>query len=183
MLGSRSLALAIALCATIAHPSPAQSCDLVVAALSALKADSSNAVLVDHTVMGIPLFAFDGYSGSRRGDTALARIAEPPLRELNKTRVPLPDCLRAHGAWTVVPDSELVALFTKSDDGWAAFHKRYPDRSQFALVSQPIVAGDTATIFVAVASGRLAGRGIVVRLIRDPTGRWVKQSDVQLWIS
>ena len=183
MIGSRSIALAIALCSTMAHVSPAQSCDLVVAALSALSADSTNTVLIDHTVMGIPLFAFNGYSNSRRGDTALARAAEPALRALNKTRAPLPDCFRTQRAWTVVPDSELVALFTASGDGWAAFRAHYPNRSQFAFVSQPIVAGDTATIFVAVASGRLAGRGIVLRLIRDATGKWVKQSDVQLWIS
>lgn len=183
MLLNRSLPIAIAFCATLARVSSSQSCDLAIAALAVLHADSATTVLIDHTVIGIPLFAFDGYSRGWRGDSALARAAEPALQALNKTRVPLSDCFRSQRGWTVVPDSALVALFTASDDGWAAFRSRYKPLSQFALISQPLIAGDTATLFVAVASGQLAGRGVILRLIRDAGGKWIKDAEVQLWIS
>jgi hypothetical protein len=54
----------------------AQSCDLFIAALRALGADSANTILVDHTVMGVPTFAFNAFSGLVRGDTALASATE-----------------------------------------------------------------------------------------------------------
>jgi hypothetical protein len=159
----------------------AQSCDLFIAALRALGADSANTILVDHTVMGVPTFAFNAFSSLVRGDTALASAAERPLRELNATRVPVPDCLTTEHAWAVVSDSVLVGLFRAGQ--WTAFHTRFPKAAQFALVSRPLINGDTATLYVAVAAGKLSGRGVIMRFVRGVDGRWIKQSEVQLWVS
>jgi hypothetical protein len=160
----------------------AQSCDLAVAALSAVNVDSSNTVLVDHTVFGVPRFAFRAYSNLRRGDTALARVAGPQLGALNRDRRPIPYCLATERHWRTVPDSTLFALF-RGRDGWEAFRARYGAGSRFALLSQPLIAGDTATLFVAVASGDLSGHGVILQFVRSPEGRWIKRAEVQLWIS
>lgn len=159
----------------------AQSCDLFVTALSAIGADSANTILVDRTVMGIPTFAFNAFSSIVRGDTELASTAEKPLRELNATRVPVPQCLTAEHAWAVVSDSVLFAVFRTGR--WTAFHDRFPKAARFALVSRPLIKGDTATLYVAIAAGQLSGRGVIIRLVRGVDGRWTKQSEVQLWIS
>ena len=159
-----------------------QSCDLFVAALAAVSADSRNTVLVDQTVIGIPQFAFRGYSSIRRGDTALARVAEPALRSLNRERQPIPECLAAEHHWKTIADSVLIPIF-QAREGWAAFRARYGEGSQFALMSRPLIVGDTATIIVAIASGDLSGRGMLLQFVRDATGNWVKRSEAQLWIS
>jgi hypothetical protein len=41
----------------------------------------------------------------------------------------------------------------------------------------------SATIYVAIASDTLAGRGVILRLVRNTAGVWIKQSELQLWIS
>src|SRR5205085_9714044 len=78
-----------------ARPLGAQTCELFLAALAAIRADSSNTILIDETVLGVPQFAFRGFSSVRRGDTALARVMEPRLRSLNRVRQPIPTCLAA----------------------------------------------------------------------------------------
>jgi len=167
--------------ANAANWAQAQSCDLFIASLRALGADSANTILVDHTVMGVPTFAFNAFSGLVRGDTALASATEKPLRELNAARVPVPGCLTTEHAWAVVSDSVLVGLFRAGQ--WTAFHTRFPKAAQFALVSRPLINGDTATIYVAIAAGKLSGRGVIMRFVRGVDGKWIKQSEVQLWVS
>jgi hypothetical protein len=137
-----------------------QAWDLIIAALASVNADSSNTVLVDQTVLGVPQFALSAYSSIRRGDTALARAVEPQLQSLNRARRPIPACLVTERHWRAIADSALLPLF-RARDGWNAFHAQYGPGSQFALISQPLIAGDTATIVVATASGDLAGRGVL----------------------
>lgn len=165
-----------------AAPLRAQSCDLLEAALASVGADSAKTILIDRTALGVPAFAFNAYSNIRRGDTALARVLMPRLDSLNRERRPLPECLTIERHWRAVPDTGLVTLLRKPD-GWTAFHQRYGEGTQFAVISQPLIIGDTATIVVAVASGKLSGRGMMLQLVRGPDGRWVKRAESQLWIS
>jgi hypothetical protein len=164
------------------RPLRGQACDLFVAALAAVRADSSNTILVDHTMLGVPQFAFRGYTSVRRGDTALARVVEPQLRSLNRERQPIPTCLAAERHWKTIADSALIPVF-QARDGWTTFRARYGTGSQFALVSRPLIVGDTATIIVAIASGDLDGRGMLLQFVRDAAGNWIKRSEAQLWIS
>lgn len=183
LTSSRTVLGAFALAVlSLGKPAQRQSCDLIVAALAAVSADSSNTVLVDQTVIGVPQFAFGAYSSIRRGDTALARVAEPQLRSLNQQRQPIPSCLVTDRHWRTIADSLLIPMF-RSRDGWATFRERYGARAQFALISQPLTSGDTATLIVAIASGDLSGRGVLIQLVRDASGRWIKRSEAQLWIS
>lgn len=76
----------------------AQSCDLLVAALTSMGADSARTIL-DHTVLGVPTFEFYAYSSLLRGDTAIARVLMPNLDSLNRTRRPIPTCLTAERHW------------------------------------------------------------------------------------
>ena len=89
------------------HSLRGQSCDLLVAALAAVNADSSNTVVVDHTVIGVPQFALHAYSGIQRGDT----------------------------------------------------------------------------VFVAVASGDLNARGVLLQFVRDADRHWIKRAEAQLWVA
>lgn len=162
---------------------PAQDCQLFDAALAAVGATASKSLLIDHTVMGVPQFAFAAYTSVRRGDTAFAREMEPPLRALNATRIPVPSCLSDSLAWQTVSDSVLFSIFRPPGRRWEEYHERFPTTPTFAALSQPIVSGDTATVFVAIAIDRLAGRGLILRFVRDADGHWVKQAEAQLWIS
>jgi hypothetical protein len=157
-------------------------CDLLTAALRQLSADSANTVLVDQTGIGSPTFALNAYTTLRRGDTTLARIMVP-LRELNRTRVPLPDCLSGARRFKLIADSTLFGVFRSPGDRWAAFRERFAPATQFALFSQPLIRGDTAFVYVGLARGNLDGRGVILRMVRDAAGNWVKQSEMQIWIS
>ena len=165
------------------HYGTAQSCQLFAAALEVVGAKPDSTILVDRTAMGVPAFAFMAFSDLYRGDTALARRMEPALRTLNATRVPIPACLSDSLGWHTITDSTLVAFFSLPEKRWVAFRSSYPATPKFAILSRPIIVGDTATVFVAIASGDLAGRGLIVRLLRDAAGRWFKHSEVQLWVS
>jgi len=165
-----------------AAPLGAQSCDLFVAALAVVGADSGNAILVDRTVIGVPGFAFNAYSGIRRGDTAVARVLAPRLDSLNHERRPIPSCLTAERHWRTASDSTLLTLF-RGPNGWDAFHQRFGQGTLFALISRPLVVGDTATLIVAVASGKLSGMGVMLQYVRGADGRWVKRAEAQLWVS
>ena len=165
------------------NSSAAQSCDLLVAALGSVGADSSNTILIDRTVIGVPEFAFMGWSSLPHGDTAFARRAEPELRKVNATRQAVPSCMVEKRGWTTVSDSVLFSLFTSPNNRWKTFKERYPSARQFALVSQPLVVGDTAVIYVATASGELAGGGAILRFVRDAGGHWIKDAQAELWAS
>jgi hypothetical protein len=130
-----------------------------------------------------PAFAFAAYSSLRRGDTALARLAEPQLRAANATRMPVPKCLTDSAGWRTLNDSTLLSFFAADGKRWQGFRERFPQTPKFALLSQAIVSGDSATIYVAIASDNLAGRGVILLLGRDSEGVWVKRSELQIWIS
>jgi len=175
--------LIAAACLTTASRAAAQSCEVYTAALGSVGADSSNTVLIDRTVIGVPTFAFYGYASIRRGDTTFAKVAEPALRKLNATRQPLPACMVADHGWHTVSDSTLFAIFTSDGGRWKTFHERYSNAKAFALISQPMIVGDTAIIYVGIASGDLAGQGVLLRFVRDATGHWIKNAEAQLWVS
>ena len=153
------------------------------AALAVVGAKSDSTVLVDQTVMGVPSFAFRAFTGMRRGDTTLIAQMDAPLRELNAIRVPVPRCMADSLGWRTIADSTLLRMFRARDQRWPAFREAYPATPRFALVSRPIVTGDTATIYVAIASDEVAGKGMIIRLVRDASGRWIRQADVVLWVS
>ncbi|MEO5817008.1 MAG: hypothetical protein ABIT20_17195 [Gemmatimonadaceae bacterium] len=138
--------------------------------------------MLDRTVLGVPQFAFNGYSSVLRGDTTLARVAYPQLRSLNRERLPITPCLAAERHWRTIPDSVLIPMF-HAIDGWTSFREQYGASAQFAMISQPLIAGDTATLVVATASGHLSGRGVVLQFVRDTNGHWVKRAEVQIWTS
>ena len=161
----------------------AQDCSAYAIALEAVGAKATNALVVEQTTMGVPGFAFNAHSTFRRGDTVLARVALPGLEAANSARAPVPHCLVDSVGWHTVSDSVLFSFFRPPGTRWVGFRAAFPNAPSFALMSQPVMAGDTMTIYVAIASDALAGRGIIVRLVRDANGRWVKQAEVQLWIS
>jgi hypothetical protein len=161
--------------------SNAQACQLFAAALEVIGSKPDSTILIDQTVMGVPGFAFHAYTGMRRGDTTL-RQAETDLRALNATRTPIPSCMVDSLGWRIIPDTVLIAFFAKDGGRWPAFRAAHPATPRFALISQPIIKGDTAVIFVANASDNLAGQGVIVQLIRE-AGRWIRRSSVLLWVS
>ena len=131
------------------HVGAAQSCQLFAAALEAVGASPGNAVLIAQTTDGIPGFAFNAYTTMLRGDTALARIMMPLVKKANTTRVPVPSCLVDSLGWHTVADSTLFRLFRPdSGDRWANFRKSFPATPTFALLSQPVLSGDTATLSI-----------------------------------
>lgn len=83
----------------------------------------------------------------------------------------------------MVSDSVLFSLFTSPNSRWKTFKERYPSAKQFALVSQPLVVGDTAVIYIATAAGELAGGGTILRFVRDADGHWIKKAQADLWVS
>jgi hypothetical protein len=162
----------------------AQSCQLFAAALDAVGASPGNAVLIAQTTNGVPGFAFNAYTTMLRDDTALARVMIPLIDKANVTRIPVPSCLVDSLRWHTIADSTLFRLFRPdSGDRWANFRKSFPATPTFALLSQPVLSGDTATLYVAIAKDRLNGFGMIVQFVRDSTGRWVKRAELQLWIS
>jgi hypothetical protein len=157
-----------------------QSCQLYSAALEAIGSKPNNTMLVAKTAMGVPTFAF--YGGVKRGDTALARLYRA-LRVLNKQRVPVPGCLVDSLGWKTIADSTLLRIFSDSDAGWTTLRTEYPRTPRFALLSRAIIVGDTAIIYVANATGDLAGQGMIVRLVRGADGRWIRKATLLLWVS
>ena len=178
----------VSLCLVLELAAPqvgvAQSCQLFAAALEAVGASAGNTVLVAQTTDGIPGFAFNAYTSMMRGDTTLARVMMPLVKNANTLRVPVPSCLVDSLNWHTIADSTLFRIFRPdSGDSWVNFRRAFPTTPKFALLSQPVLSGDTATFYVAIASDRLSGVGKIVQLVRDGSGRWVKRSEVMLWIS
>ena len=127
--------------ASAANWAQAQSCDLFIAALRDLGADSANTILVDHTVMSVPTFAFNAFSSLVRGDTALASAAAKPLRELNATRVPVTACLTtAHAAassrWEVFAVAVHARRDTRAGSRWSAISRL--ERRKVTLLSKSV---------------------------------------------
>jgi hypothetical protein len=187
-LMGRQLFHGIVACALIGSATPhrgaAQGCQLFAAALDAVGATPGTTILVAQTTNGVPQFAFSAYTSMLSGDTTLARVMTPLLMKANAARVPVPSCLVDSLSWHTIADSTLFRLFRPdSGDSWANFRRAFPTTPKFALLSQPVLAGDTATLYVAIASDHLNGVGKIVQFVRDSTGRWVKRADVQIWIS
>jgi hypothetical protein len=174
------LALVVASAPTLAG---AQTCDVAVAALGAVGATTANTLLVDRTALGIPTFAFAGFFSPGRTDTALARNVEPRLRGVNGSRAALPPCLVDSLRWRTIDDSTLVGFFRPTGERWTGFRDRFPSATQFAVLSQPLLAGDTAVIYVGLASGERSGHGVIMVFVRDATGRWAKRAEITLWIA
>ena len=183
MLNCRFGAMMALLLVSPARSIIAQDCSAFATALEAVGAKATNAVLVEQTTMGVPGFAFNAHSTFRRGDTAMVRLALPALEAANSARAPVPHCLVDSLGWHTVSDSVLFSYFRPPGTRWVGFRAAFPSTPNFAIMSQPVVSADTMTIYVAIASDALAGRGIVVRLVRDASGRWVKQAEAQLWLS
>jgi hypothetical protein len=180
----RGVALAILAGSMAPRIGAAQSCQLFAAALDAVGATAGTTVLVAETTDGIPGFAFSAYTSMMRGDTTLARLMMPLVKKANAQRVPIPSCLVDSLSWHTIADSTLFRVFRPdSGDSWANFRRAFPATPKFALLSQPVISVDTATFYVAIASDRLSGVGKIVQLVRDASGRWVKRSEVMLWVS
>jgi hypothetical protein len=178
------ITLGLLIGSTAPHAGAAQGCQLFAAALDAVGASPGNTVLDAQTTNGVPRFAFDAYTTMQRGDTVLARVMIPLLDKANATRVPVPSCLVDSLSWHTIADSTLFRLFRPdSGDRWTNFRRALPATPKFALISQPVLSGDTATVYIAIATDRLSGFGPIVQFVRDSTGRWVKRAEVQLWIS
>lgn len=158
----------------------AQSCQLYAAALQAIGSTPDNTMLVEKTAMGVPTFGF--YSGVKRRDTALVRVHRA-LRLLNMKRVAIPGCLVDSLGWKTIADSTLFRIFSDSDTPWTTMRKEYPRTPRFALLSRAIVVGDTATIYVANATGDMSGQGMIVRFVRNAGGRWIRKATLLLWVS
>ena len=180
---SRIAVWGVLICAGAPRSSAAQSCQLFAAALETVGAEPGTALLVDHTSLGVPRFAFNAYSSFERGDTVLARVIDPALRKANATPIPVPSCLADSLNWHTIADSVLFRIFRPPGDRWANFRQLFPTTPRFALLSRPVLSGDTATMYVAMASDRLSGVGKIVQFVRDGSGRWVKRAEVQVWIS
>src|SRR5258708_6095413 len=166
------------------HRGPAQRCQLFTAALDAVGATPGTTILVAQTTNGVPQFALSAYTSMLHGDTTLARVMIPLLEKANAARVPVPSCLVDSLGWHTIADSTLFGLFRPdSGDSWANFRRAFSATPTFALLSQAVLAGDTATLYVAIARGHLNGVGKIVQFVRDSTGRWVKRADVQIWIA
>jgi hypothetical protein len=176
-----SIALSLGLGAP--RPSDAQHCPLLHAALEATGADPGTTLLLDSTAMGVPNFAFNAYAMVGRGDTALGRVMMTALEGANKTRARIPSCLVDSLGWRTISDTTLLGIFAPAGPGWRGFRERYSATPRFAMVSVPAVSGDTATVYVALASDKLAGAGVIFRFVRDSMGTWVKQAEFVLWLA
>ncbi|HKS07259.1 MAG TPA: hypothetical protein VJR92_13210 [Gemmatimonadaceae bacterium] len=170
----------IALALALNERASGQSCQLYAAALDAIGSKPDNTMLVEKTAMGVPTFAF--YSGVKRGDTALVRVHRA-LRLLNKKRVAVPNCLVDSLGWKTIADSTLFRIFSDDDAAWTTLRKEYPRTPRFALLSRAIIVADTAIIYVANATGDLTGKGMIVRLVRNADGRWIRKATLLLWVS
>jgi hypothetical protein len=180
----RGIALTLLVASIAPQVGAAQSCQLFAAALEAVGATAGTTVLVAETTDGIPGFAFNAYTSMMRGDTTLARLMMPLLKKANAQRVPVSSCLVDSLSWHTIADSTLFRIFRPdSGDAWTTFRRAFPATPKFALLSQPVMSADTATFYVAIASDHLNGVGKIVQLVRDGSGRWVKRSEVMLWVS
>jgi hypothetical protein len=180
--GSTTLC-AVAVATALVSPLHAQGCELYGAALATVGAASSTTLLNDKTAMGIPGFAFLAHTTKAVGDTALARVATPLLIPANASRAPVPACLADSLGWHTITDSALFAFFKPPATRWTALRAAYPATPAFALLSRPVIIGDTAYIYVAIARDDLAGEGHIVKLVRGTDGHWAKVADVRIWIS
>jgi hypothetical protein len=174
---SIACASAMQLSSSASERVPQEDCSLYVAALQAHGVTPAGMMLVDSLTMGIPMFAFNGVSRLKRGDTALADSAATRLGELNKVRKPVPQCLVTAAKYQLVKDSTLFARFARSGPGWDC-----PTCRAFALLSRPLISesGRSALIFVGTATGKLAGNGKIYRFEKNDAGEWIRAAEVMI---
>jgi len=169
------------------HRQTATECAIYAAAV-AEAADSHAVVLLDSTSGAVPGFAFRGISefgrsAAQQGLTLSDSLMDA-LEGVNKLRQPLGACLAAMGPVHLVSADSLAAFFQDRENGWRRFRARFPDARRFVLVSRPVMLGDTsAVLYVAYAADWLDGSGVMMRLARDSTGRWVRRAEALLWVS
>jgi hypothetical protein len=156
-------------------------CALYAAALSASHARPDSMLVIDRLTMGIPVFALEGYVGVRSGDTLLADSGGRRLAQLNQPRKPLPKCITAELKYRTIDDSTVFARFGRNGEGW----KGWTGVKGFAIVSEPVMSADslTALIYVGTATGPLSGEGTIYRFRKDEHGVWIKEAEVNTWIS
>jgi len=162
-------------------------CAIYAAAIEAAR-DTALVVVIDSTSAGVPMFAFNAYSGVPRSPAEqglpLTDSVFEAFQSLNHSRESLRACLAGLPGVRPVRDDSLIALFGRDHQGWTRFRARYSGARRFILVSQPLVLGDSAVlIYVAHASDWLSGAGEILRLEGDSAGHWVRKAGAVLWIS
>lgn len=113
---------------------------------------------------------------------AMNRVSDsaPGVWDRSLLPQPLPDLQESRVVFASA--ERLDRLFASVTEGWLAFHRAYPGADAIVRLSMPSFSNGEAVLYVDVASGNIAGSGLLLHLTMKD-GEWVVRHREVLWVS